>query len=77
MADVHFATGKPYFIQEPPHLGNQYLEDTALRDILRRLIPSNSLEQIEPDLIRFGDRILRDVLEYGRESERYSSHNQF
>lgn len=71
MAEIHSATGKPYFVQEPPHLGNQYLEDSALRDILHRLIPRETLSQVEPDLIRFGDRVLKDILEYGRESERY------
>jgi hypothetical protein len=45
-----------YFVQDSPRLGNQYLEDEALRDALRRLVPKQILTQIEPDLIRFGDR---------------------
>lgn len=39
-----------------PRLGNQYVEDTALRDLLRRITPEKTLNEIEPDLIRLGDR---------------------
>ncbi len=44
------------FVQEGPRLGNQYLEDSALRDLLKRLLPQEVLSEIEDDLIRFGDR---------------------
>jgi len=58
-----------YFCQQPPRLGNQYLEDTALRELLSRLLPKSILEEINDDLTRFGARVLGDIQEYGREAE--------
>ncbi len=53
------------FLQDPPRLGNQFLEDTALREALQRLIPDHIYRSIEPDLVRFGDRVLEDVTKWG------------
>lgn len=60
-----------YYQQEEPRLGNQYLEDSALIAILRRLVPEDVLAKFEPDLIKFGDRVSTsgDILYHGRESE--------
>ena len=60
-----------YFQQEEPHLGNQYLEDSSLLGLVRRLVPEQVLAQFEPDLIKFGDRVSTsgDILYHGRESE--------
>jgi len=60
---------KERFLQDIPRLGNQYLEDNILRSALKRYVPSNILSKIEPDLIRFGDRVLTDLAEWGNESE--------
>lgn len=59
-----------YFQQEEPHLGNQYLEDFALTSILKRILPKPIFNEIEPDLIRFGERCSSggDILKYGRET---------
>lgn len=37
------------FLQSPPHLGNQWLEDGFLQSQLRRLMP-DKLRNVEPDL---------------------------
>eukprot|EP01112_Ceratiomyxa_fruticulosa_P004646 TRINITY_DN15187_c0_g1_i1.p1 TRINITY_DN15187_c0_g1~~TRINITY_DN15187_c0_g1_i1.p1 ORF type:complete len:637 (-),score=127.10 TRINITY_DN15187_c0_g1_i1:20-1813(-) len=57
------------FRQSPPLIGNQYLEDTYLRVLLKRLVPKEIISKIEPDLVNFGERVINDVLKYGRESE--------
>ncbi|EFA75651.1 Probable acyl-CoA dehydrogenase [Heterostelium album PN500] len=62
-------SGYEYFQQEAPRLGNQYLEDSYLIESLKRVVPSNYLNEIEPDLVRFGDRVMGDILEYGRACE--------
>src|SRR5919112_5539204 len=42
------------FRQEPPQLGNQYETDRALRSYLRRALPPEVLEDVEPELIELG-----------------------
>ncbi|HEX2494620.1 MAG TPA: acyl-CoA dehydrogenase family protein [Steroidobacter sp.] len=42
------------FVQEPPWLGNVYADDAFLRSYLRRKLPSDVLEAIEPDLQELG-----------------------
>ncbi|MBI2825492.1 MAG: acyl-CoA dehydrogenase family protein [Planctomycetia bacterium] len=51
------------FFQDPPVLGNQYDEDRALRSYLARRFPPDVLVEVEPDLRRFGGRVVGDVLE--------------
>ncbi|KAK3233439.1 protein kinase super protein [Cymbomonas tetramitiformis] len=58
------------WVQEPPSLGNQYTDDTALRDILRTVVPSEDLERFEPDLERFGWRVVTEVKDLGQRAER-------
>eukprot|EP01114_Cavostelium_apophysatum_P009970 TRINITY_DN2331_c0_g1_i1.p1 TRINITY_DN2331_c0_g1~~TRINITY_DN2331_c0_g1_i1.p1 ORF type:complete len:625 (+),score=129.27 TRINITY_DN2331_c0_g1_i1:44-1876(+) len=50
---------KPWlrWYQDPPALGNLYLEDTALVELLHRVIPSNVLSQVEPEFAEFGRRV--------------------
>jgi hypothetical protein len=37
-------------------LGNQYLEDSALRSYLELFLPKDILESMAPELIHWGDR---------------------
>lgn len=46
--------GPDLFVQSPPRLGNQYLEDTFLRAWLRRKLPADVLQQIEGELTEMG-----------------------
>jgi putative acyl-CoA dehydrogenase len=57
------------FFQDPPRLANQYTDDRLLRDYLRRRLPLDMLEEIEPDLRRFGERVVGDVAEFGADAE--------
>jgi len=43
------------FVQAPPVLGNQYLEDRVLRSYLRRILPAATLAAIESDLTDLGE----------------------
>ncbi len=49
------------FQQDGPVLGNQYDDDALLRSCLRRLLPAAVLQAIEPDLARFGARVVGDL----------------
>lgn len=42
------------FTQAPPALGNQYAEDRVLRSYLRRILPSDVLAALEPELDDMG-----------------------
>src|SRR4030095_6543315 len=42
------------FQQEPPTLGNQYLDDRVLRSYLKRVFSADALGEIEPSLIEIG-----------------------
>ena len=55
------ATEREYFVQDSPRIGNAYLEDSVLRDVLKRFVPPNVLATFEPDLVRFGDRVVKEV----------------
>ncbi|AHG89196.1 acyl-CoA dehydrogenase domain-containing protein [Gemmatirosa kalamazoonensis] len=50
------------FFQPPPSLGNTFTGDAALRSQLRRLLPADVHERVEPDLERFGARAAGDLL---------------
>ena len=43
------------FVQQPPQLGNQYLDDGALRSYLAHALPPEVLADIEPGLIEMGE----------------------
>lgn len=49
------------FLQDPPRLGNQYEEDSALRAVLRRLLPGEVLREVEPGLERLGRRAVDEL----------------
>ena len=42
------------FHQQPPALGNQYEDDSVLRSYLKRTLPREMLNEIEPSLIEMG-----------------------
>jgi hypothetical protein len=56
------------FIQEAPHLGNQFLEDTALQDILKTYMPPHVYNKVSDDLIQFGDRVVTDIYQLKKEA---------
>jgi hypothetical protein len=43
-----------HFLQDAPTLGNQYDEDRALRPLLARLLPPETLRDVEPSLREMG-----------------------
>jgi alkylation response protein AidB-like acyl-CoA dehydrogenase len=49
------------FFQDPPQLGNQYTEDGLLRSYLRRLLPAEVQRETEPELARFGQRVVDEI----------------
>lgn len=49
------------FIQDGPVLGNQYQDDALLRSFLTRHLPPDVMQEVAPDLIRFGARVVGDV----------------
>ncbi|KAK5575463.1 hypothetical protein RB653_006596 [Dictyostelium firmibasis] len=62
-------SGREYFQQQSPLLGNQFLEDTQLLRGLKRVLPTQVLSDIQSDLTQFGERVITDILELGRASE--------
>ena len=54
------------FQQAPPRLGNQYLEDSALRELLQRIVPEEYLKQWEGELTRLGWRVVEELPTYGK-----------
>jgi alkylation response protein AidB-like acyl-CoA dehydrogenase len=42
------------FYQSPPALADQWAADASLRSLLRRLLPADVLEEVEPSLARMG-----------------------
>ncbi len=57
------------FYQDPPRLANQYTSDRLLRDYIRRRFPADMLAEVEPDLVRFGERVVGDIADWGRQAE--------
>lgn len=45
------------FTQSAPALANQYLDDRLLTSLLRRVLPTDMLREIEPQLTEFGERV--------------------
>ena len=58
------------YYQDPPRLGNQYLEDIALQQYLLHFM-GPVLASYEGDLTRFGERIVRDLLVHHRLCEKF------
>ncbi|MGE0536910.1 MAG: acyl-CoA dehydrogenase family protein [Pirellulales bacterium] len=55
----------PSFFQDPPRLGNQFAEDSALRRVLERKLPAGAAGAVAADLDRFGQRVIEDVARWG------------
>lgn len=58
------------FTQCEPVMENQYFGDSTLRQYLKRVMPTEILREIEPDLERFGHRVANDIHQLGLECER-------
>lgn len=41
---------------------NQYEDDTVLQNILKRIVPASVLQEFEPDLSRFGERVVNGIV---------------
>ncbi|NWI51021.1 ACD11 dehydrogenase, partial [Calyptomena viridis] len=54
---------------EQPETGNQYLEDSFLRNYLKTHLPPKVLEEVHQDLERFGNRLLTKIQALGWECE--------
>jgi len=66
------AEEKPYrdFFQDPPRLGNAFVDDSFLQSLLKRLITDgHSFKQIEVDLNNFGRRCSTDLLDLAAAQE--------
>lgn len=61
----------PYsdFIQKLPQLTNEYTNDTFLVDFLKTYLPSEVLDEINPDLTQFGKRTAGIFREWARDAE--------
>ncbi|XP_060105831.1 acyl-CoA dehydrogenase family member 11-like isoform X2 [Heteronotia binoei] len=57
------------FCQEPPQLGNPYLEDPLLQAYLKSLLPPKVFTEINADLQRFGARVKNEIDHLGHECE--------
>lgn len=57
------------FYQDGPVLSNQYTSDILLKNYLRRVLPNDILQAIEPDLEHFGERVITDILQMGEDAE--------
>lgn len=56
--------------QPAPHLGNQYLEDSALLHYLPHYLPKHILTSIEPFLIRIGEKAVTEYWSNTKEAEK-------
>jgi len=52
MTDPHWQ--QALFTQSPPELGNQYSDDPLLAGWLRRVLPADVLQSLEPELLELG-----------------------
>ncbi|XP_037091502.1 acyl-CoA dehydrogenase family member 11-like [Pollicipes pollicipes] len=57
------------FCQQPHQLTNTYLGDPTLAKYLRRLLPREVFEAVDPDLERFGERCATDIYKLGLDCE--------
>ncbi|MBC7473478.1 MAG: acyl-CoA dehydrogenase family protein [Candidatus Sericytochromatia bacterium] len=58
------------FFQEAPVLNNQYQSDKLLKSYLKRLLPSDIIENIEKDLNNLGERVTTDILDMANDAEK-------
>jgi len=57
------------FIQVIPSLKNEYLDDIFLQDYLKTYFPSNSLQEIIPDLENFGKRSATEFIKWANDAQ--------
>lgn len=57
------------FFQPTPQLHNPFVEDPFLRSYLNRVMPSDVVEAVFPDLERFGSRLCKEIDRLGRQAE--------
>ncbi|XP_061458673.1 acyl-CoA dehydrogenase family member 11-like [Rhineura floridana] len=57
------------FCQEPPRIGNPYLEDAFLQGYLKAHLPSKVFAEVSVELERFGGRVKNEIDLLGRECE--------
>lgn len=57
------------FLQQAPQHENAYLSDAFLQSYLKRVLPKDILDDIEPDLVQFGERVATDIWALGQECE--------
>ncbi|CAO3629604.1 unnamed protein product [Cunninghamella blakesleeana] len=62
------------FRQEPPSIGNQYEEDLVLQNILKRILPTKVMQEIEPDLRNLGHRAVTDLIKMAENVEEPNNH---
>ena len=55
------------FVQDGPRQQNMYTLDGFLQRSLGRLVPKEALEEMTPDLTRFGERVSMDIWKLGRD----------
>jgi putative acyl-CoA dehydrogenase len=58
------------FFQTPPTLLNQYEEDPVLSSYLKRVLPTETLNEIEPDLVAMGERTINDLMKLSERAEK-------
>lgn len=57
------------FYQLPPSLDNQYSDDHILQAVLKRLLPAKTFAEIEPELKRFGEKVVKEMEPLAQEAE--------
>lgn len=57
------------FYQLPPSLDNQYSDDHILQAVLKRLLPPSTFAEIEPELRRFGEKVVKEMEPLAQEAE--------
>jgi len=65
-------THTPYsnFLQSPPTLKNEFVDDQFLQDYLATNLPAHVLEVITPNLQEFGKLVATDCIVWAREAEK-------
>lgn len=63
------------FFQAPPLLSNQYQADRVLQNYLQWKLPLAVFEEIKPDLLNLGERVISDIYELGNAAESSPPHH--
>lgn len=57
------------FYQTPPDFGHPYEDDVVLKHYLKRILPPEIFKEVEPDLKRFGDKVVNEMEFLSQEAE--------